>query len=176
MDVATILTSTVVATVVSGLITGIYSLRAKQREYMNDYYKAILQKRIASYETLEALIVSLKTAVVDSDGRAYHFLFARSGDWDMAYNLLMNLSSQSLWLSEEAIRKTQELNYLVFRLNPSDHDVIQFGKENYTKIADLREQLERTLAADMLVLHDVKKFLQRRSTLNRGFQTIHLKK
>ena len=133
MDAATILTSTVVATIVSGLITGFYSLWAKQREYRNDYYKAVVQRRIVAYEALEALIISLKACVVEGDGKPYHLLFAREGDWDSAYNLLMNVSSQSLWLSDDAFKKSQELNYLVFRIKPADHDVIKFGKENYER-------------------------------------------
>jgi hypothetical protein len=58
MDTGTIFTSTVLATIVSALI----SLYAKQREYVNEYYSIILKRRIAAYEQLEKLIIAIKAA------------------------------------------------------------------------------------------------------------------
>jgi hypothetical protein len=132
MDTATILTSTVVATVVSGLISGLYGLYAKQREYMNEYYSLILKRRIVAYEQLENLIVEIKTAVVDTDNKPYHMLFSNDDDSVMAYNLVLNVTSQALWLSDEAFKKAHELNYVVLGLKPVG-GAIEFGKNNYQK-------------------------------------------
>jgi hypothetical protein len=173
MDIGTFLTSTFVATVVSGLITGLYSLRAKQREYMNEYYKLILARRIAAYEHLETLIVSLKTAVLDHDKKPYHLLFANDENWQTAYDLMGRLSTQSLWLSEDAFTKSQELNYLMFGLKP-EGSVIEFGKSNYRKLAELRSDLERILAADLLTLHDVKRFLREKENVISEFRAVKL--
>jgi hypothetical protein len=75
MAIVTILTSTVVAALVSGLINGLYNLRTKQHEYVNEYYKIIINRRVTAYETLEGLIVALKASVLDGDGRPYHYCF-----------------------------------------------------------------------------------------------------
>jgi hypothetical protein len=133
----------------------------------------ILTRRIAAYERLESLIIAIKTAVLDTDNRPYHLLFSKDDDWNSAYGLLMNVTAQSLWLSAEAFNKTQELNYLVFRLNP-DGGAIEFGKTNYEKIADLRTDLERILAIDLLGLHDIKRFLKHKQTVEKGLREVPL--
>jgi hypothetical protein len=173
VDISTILTSTAAAAVVSGIIAGLYALRAKHREYVNEYYKIILIRRIAAYEQLEGLIVMLKTAVLEDDNRPYHLLFSRDDDWKTAYDLLAKVISHALWLSEGAFKKAQELNYLIFRLKPSG-GVIEFGKANYEKIAELRADLERIIASDLLTLHDIKRFLQEKEKVESDFRVVNL--
>ena len=60
---------------VGTLITGFFSLRAKQNEYVNDYYKKVIDRRIAAYEQLENVIVSLRTTFLGEDNKPYHLLF-----------------------------------------------------------------------------------------------------
>lgn len=72
----TIAVSVISSGLLSAVVAGLYSLRAKRNDYVNDYYKIVIQRRIAAYEALERLIFPLKTAVVDEeDNRSYHFLF-----------------------------------------------------------------------------------------------------
>jgi hypothetical protein len=62
----TIITSWLGSGLVGALVAGIYNLRAKQKEYVNDYYKMVIQKRIAAYEQLEqTTIIPLKCALAD---------------------------------------------------------------------------------------------------------------
>jgi hypothetical protein len=157
MDIGTILTSTVVSAVVSGLI----SLYGKQREYVNEYYKIILNRRITAYEQLESLIVSLKVSVVDSDGKPYHLLFSQEDACRIAHTLLQNILIQALWLSREAFEKSQELNYLLFSLKP-EGAAIDFGRAHYEKIGKLRHDLEQIVATDLIKLHDLKGFLRQK--------------
>ena len=169
-----ILSSSVISGVLGALIAGAYALRNKRNEYVNDYFKTVIHRRLAAYEQLESLIVALKTAVLDSDNKPYHFLFSKEGDWETAHGLLFKVMSQGMWVSEEAFEKTRDLNYLVFRLNPSESSVIEFGKQNYEAIATLRAELENILATDMLTLHDVKGFLKRKRKNNHGFHPVRL--
>jgi hypothetical protein len=173
MEIGTILTSAVVAAVVSGLMTGFYNLRTKQREYDNEYYKMMLMRRITAYEQLEELIVALKIAVLDVDNQPYHLLFSQDSDWQSAYNLLAKVMSAAMWLSDDAFKKTQELNYLIFRLKP-EAKAIQFGKTNYQKLAQLRADLEGILASDLLTLHDLKRFLRQKKNIESGFREVNL--
>jgi hypothetical protein len=93
-----------VSLVVGAVITGLYSLRAKRNEYVNDYYKTVIARRVTAYERLETLIVWLKTSVVDeNDNRPYHILFASDDyeKWERAFFMLHENMSQGLWLSDE---------------------------------------------------------------------------
>lgn len=169
-----VLSSSVISGVLGALIAGVYALRSKRNEYLNDYYKTVIHRRLAAYEQLECLIVALKTAVLDNDNRPYHLLFSKDDDCESANELLANVMSQGLWVSEEAFEKTRDLNYLVFKLNPSGGSVIEFGKQNYEAIATLRAELERILVTDMLELHDVRGFLMCKKKISHGFHSVRL--
>jgi hypothetical protein len=124
-----VLSSSVVSAIIGALIAGAYNLRAKRNEYRNEYFKTVVQRRLAAYEQLEILIVSLKTAVIDTDNKPYHFLFSKDEDCITAYKLLSDTMDRGLWLSDEAFEKTRDLNYRVFRLSASGG-----GQSNSEKI------------------------------------------
>lgn len=155
-----VLSSSVVATVVSALVGGWFSLRAKQNEYANAYYKMILERRLAAYEEVEHLIGAIKVAVVDHDQKPYHMLFSRDDDHATVYKVLQGTMSNALWLTDELFELTRQLNLLVYNGTVEDSGLIEFGKNNYNAVADLRAKLERVHARDMLVLHDAPAFLK----------------
>ena len=147
----------------AAVIAGVYNLRAKQNEYVNDYYKTVIQRRIDAYEHLERLIIDLRTSVLDKDNKPYHRLFSIGNASESAFKRLFSVMSQAMWLSDEAFTKTRDLNYLLFGLGTgSEGDPVEFAKQNYRAIAELREALEKILAADMLELHKVRRFLKQK--------------
>jgi hypothetical protein len=148
---------------ISFVVTGIFGLRAKRAGYRNEYHKMVLEKRMAAYERLEALIVSLKTSIFDEkDKQRYHLLFSRDDDWLSAYQLLMDVNSRALWLSAKAFKKTRDFNYYIYQPKPIG-GAIEFGKKNYEKIAKLRDELEIIVAEDMRNLENVKRFLKQQA-------------
>ena len=155
-----LLASSLVAAIVGGLIAGWVSLRVTRNQYVNDYYRVVVQKRIAAYEALENLIVMLKNSVVDeSDQSAYHLLFAQEDPIER-FQLLYNVSAQSLWLSDYAAEQLIAFNRLIYQCSDKPEEIIAFGKKHYRSIADMRSNLEKTLAKDFLSLHDVRQFLK----------------
>lgn len=163
------------------IITAAFNLfqttRIKQKEYINDYYKYIVSRRIAAYEQLEKLIASIKNATVDTtDGNPYHIIFSSEDMYLQEYKLFLNTSIDALWLSEMAFDLSKNLNYILLEVNPDKTDIVDFGKKNYERIATIREQLEKTLAIDMMELHDVEKFLKVKKKRNSGFGLIKIAK
>lgn len=173
----TIITSWLGSGALSALVSGVYGLRSKRNEYANEYYKTIIERRIAAYEQLENTIVPLKTSIADNDNRLYHVPFSseKDEDWNRNVVSLLAVMSQGLWLSDEVFDKLKELNLLLFRSKKPD-SVIEFGKANYEQIATIRAALERMLARDMLSLYDVKRFLKSKDNRDPGFHWVHLKK
>jgi hypothetical protein len=53
-------------------------------------------------------------------------------------------------------------------------DAIEAAKQNHAAIAEGREALERILAADMLELHEVRRFLKRKKNSRLGFRPVQL--
>ena len=170
-----ILSSALLSAVLGGVIAGLFNLRAKRRDYENDYFKIVLGKRITAYEQLERLVIHLKTAVLDKDNRPYHLLFSLDDDSASVYKLLFEVTSQALWFTDEIFLNTRDLNYLLFRGNNEDGGLIEFGKQNYKAIASIREEIERILTKDMLSLHDVPAFLELKKGAGGGFHAVQLR-
>ncbi len=169
-----VLSSSVVSAVMSAIVSGYFTWRSKRDEYVNEYYKTVIKRRIVAYEKIEQLIIWLKSAVIDPQGqdrRPYHLLFSDDSGWNKAQELLADINIQGLWVSDEIFKKAQELNRLIFN---KPQNVIAFGKANYERIATMRAELERLLARDILSLHDVKNFLKSKDSPDAGFEIVHL--
>jgi hypothetical protein len=98
---------TLVGVLLGAVIAGIYNLRAKRNDYVNDYYKTIIHRRIEAYEQLERLIEDLRTAVVDKDCRPYHWAFDREDSRLDLFKRLLDTMSRGLWLTDRAFAKTR---------------------------------------------------------------------
>jgi hypothetical protein len=154
------------------MVSGYFTLRAKRSEYLNDFFKIVICKRVEAYEHLEALIQAYKSAVIDTDKQPYHSPFATSNQ-HMESLLRMGAAINSgLWLTDATFDSLQQINYIQFRIPEDEEDRIRFGKEHYRELAKLRDTLERQLAADMLDLHRVREFLTAKRKHSRGFHAI----
>lgn len=126
-----LLGSTVVAAILGGALGGWFTLRVARNQYVNDYYKTVVERRLVAYEQLEDLITMLKTCVVDDgDNRVYHLLFS-GGDNVDAFKALFKVSSQAMWLSDEIVDETIKLNRLLYGSPKNSVDPFAFAKENY---------------------------------------------
>jgi len=165
MDIWTVvLSSSVVSCLFSVLIGGWFKLRTQHNEYANAYYKMVLERRLAAYEEVEKLIGTIKVAVVDDDQRPYHMLFSQ--DDLNVYRQLHGTMSNSLWLTDDLFELTRQLNLLVYSRATEKVSLIEFGKKNYTAVAELRTKFEKMHARDMLTLHDVPAFLAAKKPTN----------
>ena len=163
----TLLSSSLVSAVVSGIVAGAFSLRAKRTEYVNEYYKVVLQRRIAAYEEVERLVINFKTSVVDTDSRPYHHVFqSEDEDPNSLYMLLFRIAASALWLSDELFYLTREFSVLLYKYNSERETWIEFGKKHYTAFADLRTKVEVVYARDMLSLHNIFQFLRSKKPSN----------
>ncbi|HET6841457.1 MAG TPA: hypothetical protein VFK06_07185 [Candidatus Angelobacter sp.] len=173
---ATIIISLIGSGLVSTIVTGFFGLRAKRNEYVNDYYKEVIKRRIAAYEQLEQLIIWLKTAIPDKDGQVYHLLFAPDKEQGLNrifVEVLFRIMSQGLWLSNEAFLKVKEFNVLVYPLQDAAN-MTEFGKKHYRQIAIIRDDLEKILARDMLKLYKVTRFLKSKDKPSQGFVRVNI--
>jgi hypothetical protein len=171
------LTSAAVSAVVSGIIAGWFNLRAKRAEFVNEYHKFVIQRRIAVYEQLEALIFLVKSVVADqADNRPYHLIFGMDDPQTAFYTRLMFLTGNSLWLSNKAFDVSRRMNILMFGMPSEDKTaVIEFGKAHHQELALLREELEKVLAEDMQTLYEVKGFLKsKKKNPPTGFRPVML--
>ncbi|MBZ8141018.1 hypothetical protein CLD22_14040 [Rubrivivax gelatinosus] len=109
---------------------------------------------------MERLIVQIKVAVLDRDQLPYHALFSKDDDHNFVYKLLFEIMSRALWLSDDLFDATRKLNVLIYSKTSDGGSLVAFGKAHYREIAELRTQIERLHARDLLSLHQVPRFLK----------------
>ena len=160
--VAVILSSSVISGVVGALVAGWFNLRSKRSEYENAYFKMVLERRLKAYEQVEHLITQLKVAVLDQDKRPYHLLFSAEDSAENTYKELFSVMSSALWISDDLFDETRKLNVLIYTRSEGTgvSSLIEFGKQHYQELAELRTRIEKLHARDMLTLHEVPTFLK----------------
>src|SRR4051812_30927858 len=169
------LSSAAISAIVSGIVLGVFNLRVKRAEFVNDYHKLIIQRRIAVYEQLEVLIFLIKSAVVDPrDNRSYHFVFAMDNPEEVIHTTLMQLRANSLWLSNKVFETSRDFSILMFGLPSDKEQAVEFGKNHYEEISRIREAFENALAEDMRTLYKVKQFLRSKKRRHAGFSAVLL--
>ena len=171
--VIAVLSSSLLGGVFGAFITGKFNLRVKDREYENEYFKLVLAKRITAYESVQKLVTGFKTAVVDKDKQPYHLLLSHEDGPQEAHKLLFEISSQALWLTDDLFLRTRDISRLLFGASGHEDGSIAFAIKNYRKFALLREEIERLHTRDMLLLHEVRKFL-RKKKFGAGFNEVQL--
>ncbi|WP_418117520.1 hypothetical protein [Variovorax sp. 350MFTsu5.1] len=159
--VTLLLSSAVVSALVTASLNGVFGRLAKKDEYKNAYYKLVLDRRMKAYELIEELIVKVKIAIADEDGKTYHIAFAFEEENFGLNRLMVSVMGQSMWLSDELFQATRKLNVLMYS-RPKVQGWIDFGKANYQEIANLRTEIEQLVVKDMMVLHDIPQFLRRK--------------
>lgn len=171
--VLAILSSSVIGGAIGAFIAGRFNLRVKDREYEIQYYKLVLAKRIAAYESIQQLVTGLKTAVLGEDRQPHHLLFSHEDGLPEAHKLLYEISSQALWLSDDLFRQTRDLGRLLFGATNHEGGTVVFAKKHYQKLATFREEIERLYIRDMLSLHEVRQFLKTKK-VEGGFSNVQL--
>lgn len=165
---ASIIVSLLGSAVISATVTGMFNLRSKQKEYINDYYKIVLQKRIIAYEQLENFVLHLKLTVYDIGDQPYHLCLKDKNSVEEIYENLLLVLTQSLWISNKAFTKTREFNSIFYKVltefDNENIDTATLGKKYYENVANLRTDIEIIIAKDMLELYDVKKFLKEKKS------------
>ena len=139
-----ILTSSLVAGIISTFVSYFVSVRLKQLDFKNEYYKEILKKRLMAYQYIETQLAVLKSVVLDeNDNLPYHSIFSY-GDvefFDYQKNLIMAIS-YNLWIDEKTTNILEKLNDLFYSLNIktnglSEIEMHSLGKKYYQKISDI---------------------------------------
>lgn len=170
-----ILSSSLLSGIFGALIAGAFGLRGKRNDYVNDYFKTIIKRRLDAYEKLEQLMNALKLSVLDDDQQPYHRVFSNEATWTDIYRLFLEATSHPLWLSDDVFGKTRELNIMFFHASSNKRNLVEFGKSNYAPIAELREEIEKLHARDMLALHDVEGFLKKKKANQSGFSPLDVR-
>ena len=169
-QVRIIFTSTLVASIVSIIVTYLITLRLKKIDFRNEYYKVVLTKRLKAYEFIEAQIAVLKSTVVEEDGKPYHVIFSYGEDKCIEFqqNSLIAIS-YGLWIDDATMKELENMNELFFSIDnqinsKTKAEIIEIGKKYYREISDSRFKLENSVKKGLYDLPNVKKIFKTKRT------------
>ncbi|MCM8871810.1 MAG: hypothetical protein NDJ65_00840 [Paludibacteraceae bacterium] len=152
----TLLGSGLLATLISCLIPVVFFKRERKFEYELEYHKKLLDKRISSYNKIERIAYFFSSAVQDSDGRPYHFIFSTEQNpfQDEYIALMTELTKCNLWISDEIRSELLSLNRFLFE-NKIVFTDIEKGKKFYKQLGEMSDKIISVARKDMLNLTDL---------------------
>ncbi|MDD5363135.1 MAG: hypothetical protein PHN88_13460 [Ignavibacteria bacterium] len=144
-----------------------------QRTHSNSYYDKILDKRINAYGLLSDFIKHLyiRNAIPLPDGGKLrvHRFFLDKDSFDKFKRGFLNVSTYSIWFSEELSVNLNELGNVLFEIQekftdsePNTYPVV--GALYHDKLAQHYATLYNLIIKDLITLHKTKKFLKNRNT------------
>lgn len=172
--VLTILTSSVL----SAALTSIINWLLQNRNYRNEYYKKILEKRLLAYEKVVQIIEKLRVKMhFPNDSQCYIIFCEGFPNLYNVYNDLLIASGTSFWIDFKVRKKTKDLveflltNVLIVNRDKyhgkiTDNELIDIGMGIKNDFEKLVIKLEDSLNASFKDLHDMDKFIKSISLKN----------
>lgn len=155
--------------VVGAIFSSIATLYVTERNYRNEYYKKIVEKRFQAHEFLNGVISRLKIAVPDKDGRSYHTIFVGTREEYEAFMVDLAANGPDFWVTNKTQEALLELNKELFRchllLNEMNSNLIEVGKKEYEEIGKLRDKLEDSMLSELPSLHKVRQFFHSKTVI-----------
>lgn len=167
LDVANFIITILTSSVISAIVTNLFSEWQKRNEYKRDYYKKIIDRRLKAYEVAESLASCFDERAKDEENN-YVFLSCCSTTENAkaTFEALKNAEKYEIWLSRECQDCIKKLNEILLPLLIFDEEYEKRLKLNRIKLSiDLcgniekqRDKLRNIIAKDMINLHDVDSF------------------
>jgi hypothetical protein len=165
--ITTILTSTLLAASVSALV----SILLKDKEYRNDYYKKVIDKRITAVEAAEAITsVFMLLQGFDTPMRDCHVYYVDELDSNKLSNVIDKASAYNFWYSGETLVAVRKLTMVAFPVEAearklkakgaSKRELQEFASTHHEEVSEAVLAVGNSLAADMSTLYDVKRFFK----------------
>jgi hypothetical protein len=163
-----ILIAVISSSVIAAGLTSLVNILIHRSNYRNDYYKAVLTKRMDAYEVVNK-IVSQMSNIITLGNWAIPQICESKKHYD-DFCLALSLRNP-LWLSDEMCDKLTEIN--VFLMNEIDNKIDRtiseveqnqkfqnFGYLYFKEIRSYRTELTDLMNRDFRRLHKIKSFLK----------------
>ncbi|MDT7828619.1 hypothetical protein RQM65_08080 [Pricia sp. S334] len=155
-----ILSSAIVSAITSGLIT--YYI--EKRKYSQEYWKITIGKRLETYDMIEKVLTYFQsTHFVDK--HPCHLAFLNLDTFNSAQTEIATVSWKRNWISSRLYKKIIDLNRLLYDFDLSEensetYNISKFGVKNYSKIAEIRDEMIKIMAEDYKDMPEVKSFFK----------------
>lgn len=164
-----LLASAVVAGLVSAAVSGLVALLVKDKEYRNEYFKKVIEKRLKGIEAIEDAAAPLRVyyLFVGKDGvvNKYHAFFMSLDNSEVFTKAVSNTSQYIVWHSGPTIKAFNNFTEQVSKIirdgkNMDENARMQMAINEFKKISDIMAELRKCITKDMLTLHNVDVFFK----------------
>jgi hypothetical protein len=154
-----ILTSSIIATILSSLVNLLIWGYQKKHEFKYDYKKYILDKRKHTYNWIEEILTYSSPIHKISDHIA-HKPFQDYPSLMKLIDLTSKNSASQMWLSNALLNCLTSLNHLASEAanTPENPSIIKFGIEKFDIIKDILIRMRIEYFKDLMELDDIKKY------------------
>lgn len=163
--VSIVLTSSFLGAIVTSFINWII----QSKNYKNEYYKKLLDKRIEAYEMIIFYIDQMKVIIDLGNGKTCHGFLGAGHEAYVNFNLSVALGTgKSFWLSSETAHHIstfnmflhEEISNKIFNLENKDESLANLGIKHKELIFKLRLNIENQMQKDFKNLHNIEKFVK----------------
>jgi hypothetical protein len=151
----------------------------KEKDYQNDFFKKIIDKRLKAWEEAEALMGMLLNTKVDrGDGKRLLHYFDDKEVFDKILLSMRLLAGKSFWLGKEFSSHLRIFNRALtqarrecIKLDEVGEEIIdekmlyEAGKKHYLECVDLLNELVLILGRRIIVLHNIEDFFKELDSL-----------
>lgn len=163
--------------VVSTLITNVCVYFQRESDYKRDYYKKIIDKRIAAYEKLSSLLVEITvtSGIMEEGGIEVGSTYKIFKDSDSAILInkkIIDVASDLYYYSPEVGAILKEINSKSIEYLKQverdckdeinyERDCLSWGSIFSNELQEMTENIKIEIAKDMLTLYEVENFLKK---------------
>lgn len=154
------------------VITGAINIWLNKKNYKNDYYKKIIDKRMNAYDELEQFLKWFNVEHNYNGNERYHCYIHLESTKDCmeATDKSVSLCGLKSWFSENVANLLDELNETLAHLEDEmelhvnePYGVISVASKYHTKIQRIIENLIEGMINDRPKLHEVESFLHEKT-------------
>jgi hypothetical protein len=173
----------------ASITTALITLFSKNKDFKNDYYKRVIDKRLKAYEEIELILFSLRrTALVrrsiEGIDEEVGSIFMSEQAFDAFTDSIQEVIKKGIWLStqsrEELIRLNNEILTIKVSIKP-DYDnklfdvnkLIEAGIQNSASIESFRVNITEMMISEIIDMQNVEKFFEQISQLVDKHQSNH---
>jgi hypothetical protein len=149
----------------------------KDKEFRNDYYKKIIDRRLVAYESLEKLVSSfskrrildVKTSVGMGTHEIYYF-FESDAEYVSFFALVNDLLDKTLWFSTGLKKEILALQHKLAEIGnsfgvpmgqPIDDDTLRIAGINYdVELKIIRKRITTLFKRELIEIQDINRFFE----------------
>jgi hypothetical protein len=150
-------------TLLATFLTVYFNLLLKKREYKEQYYKIVINKRLASYNNVEKMLHMLRLHLKENE-LSYHAIFENEQIYRTFYNILGVTITNSFWLNHAMHQKLSALNTDLLKHFPdqifSTNDYKAYASGFFIYFGEYTISLQDLLLKDLEDLHDIPAFFK----------------